>query len=116
MNKQAQIGLRIKAARQEAGLTQEELGAKTGYSAMGISYWEKGLRDIKIKNIEKASQVLGKDINYFLEPLTESQIIEPSGSATYRRGREDLTEEEKKKEKDKIKSFIDKVKSMSNKK
>lgn len=116
MDKQAQIGLKIKLARQEANMTQEELGAKTGYSAMGISYLEKGLRDIKIKNLEIFSQVLNKDINFFLEPLVELEAPVRSATAFFRRGRDDLSEGESKEEKKSIEEFKNTVRALYNKK
>lgn len=112
MNKQEQIGLKIKLARQEANMTQEELGAKTGYSAMGISYMEKGSRDIKIRALEVFAKELKKDINFFLEPLVEHFKSENPTNASFRRGSEDLSLEESAEEKRKIKEFEKKVRSL----
>lgn len=116
MTKQAQVGLKIKLARQEAGINQEELGTKTGYSAMGISYLEKGLRDIKIKNLEVFAQILNKDINFFLEPLIEPETSTESATASFRRGREDLSEGETKEENKSVEDFKNTVRALYNKK
>lgn len=63
----AEIGRRIKEAREAAGMSQEELGEKIGdYSASAISYFESGNRKIKIEDLEKISHLLGKPVDYFL--------------------------------------------------
>ena len=112
MGSQAQIGLKIKIARREANITQEELGKKTGYSAMGISHMEKGLRGIKISTLEVFAKVLKKDINFFLKPLVEySKSVNPA-SASFRRGDEDLSSEESAEEERKIREFEKKVRSL----
>lgn len=116
MDKQAQIGLKIKLARQEANMTQEELGEITGYSAMGISYLEKGLRDIKIKNLEVFANILNKDINFFLEPLVEPETSANSVTASFRRGREDLSEGQTKEEKKSLNDFKNTVRALYNNK
>lgn len=109
MNNQKLIGLKIKKARLDANLTQEELGEKSGYSAMGISYFEKGERDIKISNLEKFAEILNVDINFFLEPVTE-QTSFPSTS--YRRGSFEVTNEQKKEEENALKNFDNVVKEL----
>lgn len=108
------IGRRIKSAREQAEVTQEELGKKIGYSAMGISYFEKGLRKIKTEDLEKISQALNITINYLLKPL----ISYSSGSettiptTTFRRGQEEITEEEKNAEVEALRDFEAYVRSM----
>lgn len=60
------IGEKVKQAREEKGLTQKQLGEFLGYSAMGVSYFEQGLREMKITDIHKLASYFGKDISYFL--------------------------------------------------
>lgn len=103
MNNQELVGKKIKEAREKAGLTQEELGKKTGYSAMGISYFEKGLRGIKISDLEVIAKALNVDINFFLEVFQPSKTV----SFTYLRGGGQLTEEEKDKTQKTIMNFED---------
>jgi repressor LexA len=62
------IGEKIKEAREEKGLTQKELGEHLGYSPMGISYFEQGVRDIKLSDLEHLANFLGKSLSYFLSP------------------------------------------------
>ena len=51
--KQQLIGRRIRTARKEAGLSQQKLGIKIGYSAMGVSHLENGNRKIKVEDLQK---------------------------------------------------------------
>lgn len=62
------IGERIKEAREEKGLTQKQLGESLGYSSMGISNFEQGIREIKVKDIHRVASFFGKDVSFFLEP------------------------------------------------
>lgn len=91
MNRQEIIGKKIKELRELQGVSQEALGKKTGYSAMGISYFEKGLRGLKITDLEKIAKALNVDISVFLG------VFEISGksSTIFLRSTEDVTEEAK---------------------
>ncbi len=60
------VGNKIREAREEKGLTQKELGETLGYSPMGISHFEKGIREIKMSDIKKLAEYLGKNLLYFL--------------------------------------------------
>jgi repressor LexA len=60
------IGQKIKEAREQKGLTQKELGEFLGYSPMGISYFEKGEREMKLSDIERVASFLGKESSHFL--------------------------------------------------
>lgn len=107
------IGKRIKASREEANLTQEELGKKIGYSAMGISYFEKGLRKIKTDDLEKISKVLNKPVSYFLQSMMGYSVDQSTGAeVVYRRGDEDISEDQKNAEKEALKDFDDFIKTL----
>lgn len=101
MDNQVLIGERIKKAREKAGLTQSQLGEMLGYSAMGISYLEKGLRKIKIEHLEKIAEKLKVNISYFLEPVSPA----PYPNTTYGRIDSDLTDDQKREVKNKILEF-----------
>lgn len=60
------IGEKIREAREEKGLTQKELADFLGYSPMGISHFENGIREMKISDIQKIAGYFGKDLAYFL--------------------------------------------------
>lgn len=54
------IGLRIKMAREEANLTQEQLAADLGMSDSGLTLWESGKRRVPIDQLRRISDRLGK--------------------------------------------------------
>ena len=62
------IGKKIRDARDEKGITQKELGAILGYSPMGISHFENGIRELKVSDIQKLASYFNKDMSYFLQP------------------------------------------------
>src|SRR4051812_13119358 len=63
---QKAIGTKIKEIREEKGITQKELGELLGYSPMGVSYFEKGTRDLKISDLKKLSDFFSKPLSFFL--------------------------------------------------
>lgn len=63
----AQIGGRIKTAREKAGLSQTQLAKELGYeTATAVSLIEAGERKVKAEDLQKASEVLHRDVAYFL--------------------------------------------------
>ena len=56
------IGVMLKIAREEAGLTQEELATKLSTKKSAISRIENHAEDIKLSTIEKFAHALGKTI------------------------------------------------------
>ena len=63
-------GQRIKAARQQAGLTQTELAEKLGIPYQSISQWERDLRNPKYENLQRIANALDYDV----EALIESEV------------------------------------------
>jgi transcriptional regulator with XRE-family HTH domain len=114
-NKAYQIGSKIKKAREEAGMTQAELGKYIGgYSSMAISYFENGEREVKIDVLAKIADALSRNIEYFLEPFSQSDETASITSAYFRRGAYDLSPEERKKEDVAIKNFKEHIKNLKN--
>ena len=60
------IGEKIKEAREGKNITQKELADFLGYSPMGISHFENGIRELKLSDIQKLASYFGKDLSYFL--------------------------------------------------
>lgn len=60
------IGQRIKAARIEKGLNQEELGELVGCSNNHMSHVEVGQTKVSLTMLMKLSVALEKDFDYFL--------------------------------------------------
>ena len=56
------IGVVLRQAREEAGLTQEELAKKLKTQKTAISRIENHAEDIKLSTLEKVAEALGKHI------------------------------------------------------
>lgn len=77
------IGKRIQLAREEAGLSQEQLSTKIGCSQSALSNYEKGKRRIYLAQLEKIAETLNKTIQFFLQPLEKNNFMhQPSVSDT----------------------------------
>jgi len=56
------IGVMLKVAREEAGLTQEQLAEKLNTKKTAISRIENHAEDIKLSTLKKFAQALGKSL------------------------------------------------------
>lgn len=56
------IGVMLKAAREEVGMTQEQLAEKLNTKKTAISRIENHAEDIKLSTLEKFAQALGKSL------------------------------------------------------
>lgn len=65
------IGKMIQKAREEAGLSQEELASRLSLTQAALSNYELGKRRLYLKNVEQIAKVLNKPIGYFMEDYTE---------------------------------------------
>lgn len=61
-----EIGRRITQAREEAGLTQEELGRLIGVSDAAVNRWEKAINRIDLSALRRIAEILGKPPMWFL--------------------------------------------------
>jgi transcriptional regulator with XRE-family HTH domain len=70
------IGKKIQKAREEAGLSQEEMASRLGYTQAAFSNYELGKRRLYLANIEQIARELDKPLSYFLEEpqLTANEI------------------------------------------
>ncbi len=59
---QFKIGVLLKKAREEAGLTQEELAEKLNTKKSAISRIENHAEDIKLSTLKKFANALGKNL------------------------------------------------------
>lgn len=67
---------RIKTARKEAGITQDELASKMYVTHHCISMWERGLRQPKYETLSRIADALGINVNRLLQtPMTEADRI-----------------------------------------
>lgn len=74
------IGRQLQLAREEAGLSQEQLAVKIGCSQSTLSNYEKGKRRIYLAQLEKIAEVLQRPIDYFMQPPSGEG---PAGSGEY---------------------------------
>ena len=72
------IGNRIRELREEKKVTQKELGELLGYSPMGISHFENGIRDLKLTDVEKLSKHFGVEMSYFFPEENKRTALEPA--------------------------------------
>ncbi len=70
------IGKKIQKAREEAGLSQEELASRLGYTQAALSNYELGKRRLYLANIEQIARELNKPLSYFLEESAISANVE----------------------------------------
>jgi transcriptional regulator with XRE-family HTH domain len=61
-----EIGRKIQQAREEKGLTQSDLALALGLTQAALSNYELGKRRLYLHQIEKISQILGRDLEYFI--------------------------------------------------
>lgn len=62
-----EIGSKIQQAREEIGLTQEELAVKLGCTQSALSNYELGKRRMYLSLLTQIAQVLNKPLEYFME-------------------------------------------------
>ncbi|HET57519.1 MAG TPA: XRE family transcriptional regulator [Deltaproteobacteria bacterium] len=67
MNAYERIGRKLQKAREEAGMSQEELAGRLGCSQASLSYYELGKRRIYFAELEKICAILKRPLTYFLE-------------------------------------------------
>ena len=68
-----EIGKRIQLAREEKGLTQEDLAVKLGCTQSALSNYELGKRRLYLNLLTEIAQVLGKPLDYFMELPAEEE-------------------------------------------
>ena len=67
------IGIKIQSAREEKGLSQEQLARLIGCSQSALSNYEKGKRRLYLSQLEKMAEILDKPLDYFVETLGHNQ-------------------------------------------
>lgn len=69
------IGHRIRAARENIGLSQAELGREFGWSQSNISDIERGVTGIEAVDLCHMAEILGKPLSYLVGTETEADRI-----------------------------------------
>jgi transcriptional regulator with XRE-family HTH domain len=70
-----EIGVRIKQLRQQRGLTQEELAARTELTKGFISQLERDLASPSIATLMDILEALGTDVGSFFRETTEETVV-----------------------------------------
>jgi len=60
------VGVLIRQAREQVGLTQKELARRLHAKKAAISRWEKHATDIRLSTLLKLAKVLGKELRVAL--------------------------------------------------
>ena len=68
------LGKKIRDAREEKKVTQKEVGDLLGYSAMAISHFENGIRELKLSDLQKLADFFSKPLNFFF-PTAETPAM-----------------------------------------
>lgn len=85
MENQSTFGQRMKKARKEARVKQQELSKKTGIAVTSISRYENDERNPTVDYARKIADILGVDANYLLygedgPPIKNVAISDDSGT------------------------------------
>lgn len=108
MQRYKEIGKRIQKAREDAGLTQEQLAKLVGYqTATAISFIETGERKLKVSELEKIAAELHCDVQFLLTGSADKSV---TVRMALRAEHKDLDKDDIQK----IESFINFVKSEQN--
>ncbi len=86
----AQIGERIRQAREDRGWTQAQLGEALGYSQATIGNYELGRRHVGLDDLYRIADALSKPYAYFLG--VDRQIEEETRRELERKVRRDMAE------------------------
>ena len=73
------VGKRIQQAREEAGLSQEELASRLGVTQSALSNYELGKRRLHLANLQGIARNLNKPLKCFLEFDESPGELEPLG-------------------------------------
>lgn len=70
---QQELGQRIKAAREESGLTQSQLAERLGLGhSQSISNYERGATEVPQKRLRRIAEITGKPLVYFIGEPAET--------------------------------------------
>lgn len=69
------VGDKIKLLRKERNLTQEKFGELCGVSDVTIRHYELGLRNPKVKTLQKFANIFGVPVDYFMDIEANDEII-----------------------------------------
>ena len=77
----ASFGARLVAAREEAGLTQNDLAERVGVTQRVIAYWERESVSLKVDQLIKLSDALNVSVDFLLGRTESKKKAAPVGKA-----------------------------------
>jgi transcriptional regulator with XRE-family HTH domain len=86
METKTSIGERIRAAREAAGLSQDQLAELTGMSKTTVSNWERGVMNPRVRELPDLRRLLKVSIDYLVcgdEPRLPARLYAAETPETY---------------------------------
>ena len=81
-----QVGRRIRQARRDAKLTQEQLGNMIGLTFQQVQKYEKGVNRIGASRLYEVSRILNVPVQYFYEEMAEGDVPARNGEMAFAEG------------------------------
>lgn len=78
-----EYGEKLKMARKEKGISQEELANFLGTTKSTVSRWERSLTEPGIETMKRVSELLNKPIQYFLSDSIVEEMRDIKGDTAY---------------------------------
>lgn len=75
------IGERIRIARQEAGMSQADLGGRLGVSFQQIQKYEKGVNRVSLARMLRLASAVNKPLEYFTDKMEKEVKRDPAADA-----------------------------------
>lgn len=74
------FGRRLRLARLDRGVSQNEIGRQLGLHGTQVSLMERGMRDPSLTELDRLAQILGRPVAWLLatdDPFGESSVSDP---------------------------------------
>lgn len=69
------IGARVRRARVELGMSQENLGLELGLTFQQVQKYEKGINRISVSTMLNISRILGKPLSFFVDHPDSAPVL-----------------------------------------
>lgn len=89
----ARIGVRLRLAREQSGLSQSELAARLSLHAARLAGYESGSARLTARALFEIARTLGRPVAWFFEGLPEATVGQSNAAASAALARPNLTSE-----------------------